>query len=74
MPFVSDWGSGKVLIPLRHCPYIEQFTEGAVTCEELRPDMAAYFALIRELAPAQRCRPESEAPPAAVVGQGVVHG
>lgn len=47
---VSKMGSGEKQVPLDHCPYIEQFTEGAVTCEELRPDQADYFALIREQA------------------------
>ncbi len=49
-PQVAAWLSGKKRVPLDHCPYIEQFTGGSVTCEELRPDQASYFALIRELA------------------------
>jgi DNA-binding transcriptional regulator YdaS (Cro superfamily) len=46
-PQVAAWLSGKRPVPLEHCPFIQSFTEGAVTCEELRPDLADYFALIR---------------------------
>lgn len=44
---VSKMASGEKQIPVDHCPYIERFTEGAVTCEEQRPDKAEYFALLR---------------------------
>jgi hypothetical protein len=40
--------AGGKRVPLEHCPFIQDFTAGEVTCEELRPDQAAYFALIRE--------------------------
>lgn len=46
-PQIADWLNGKKRVPLDHCPYIEQFTGGAVTCEELRPDKADYFRLLR---------------------------
>lgn len=46
-PQVAAWVSGKRPVPLEHCPFIQEFTEGQVTCEELRPDAAEYFALIR---------------------------
>jgi DNA-binding transcriptional regulator YdaS (Cro superfamily) len=46
-PQVAAWVSQKRPIPLEHCPLIQAFTEGAVTCEELRPDRVEYFALIR---------------------------
>jgi len=46
-PQIADWLNGKKRVPLDHCPYIEQFTGGAVTCEELRPDKADYFSLLR---------------------------
>lgn len=39
--------SGSKPVPLDHCPLIQSFTEGEVTCEELRPDKVEYFALIR---------------------------
>lgn len=34
-PTVHGWKS----IPERHCPRIEQAKSGAVTCEEMRPDI-----------------------------------
>lgn len=46
-PTVADWVSGKKQVALDHCPAIQEFTGGAVTCEELRPDKAGYFAMIR---------------------------
>jgi DNA-binding transcriptional regulator YdaS (Cro superfamily) len=44
---VAKIAAGKKPVPLGHCPFIQEFTGGAVTCEELRPDQAEYFALIR---------------------------
>lgn len=44
---VSKMGAGKKKVPLDHCPYIEDFTQGAVTCEELRPDRADYFSRLQ---------------------------
>ena len=38
-PVVSLWTHGKRKVPAEHCPEIENFTEGKVTCEELRPDV-----------------------------------
>lgn len=38
-PIVSLWVSGKRRVPAERCPEIEKFTEGKVTCEELRPDV-----------------------------------
>ncbi|MCW5648367.1 MAG: helix-turn-helix domain-containing protein [Ramlibacter sp.] len=46
-PTVADWLSGKKQVALDHCPLIQEATNNEVTCEELRPDKAAYFALIR---------------------------
>lgn len=51
-PQVAAWVSGKRPVPLDHCPFIQSFTGGAVTCEELRPDSVEYFALIRQPADA----------------------
>lgn len=66
-PQVAAWVSGKRQVPLEHCPFIQAFTAGAVTCEELRPDQAAYFALIRRQAgaseapdPVMRVHPEPD--------------
>jgi DNA-binding transcriptional regulator YdaS (Cro superfamily) len=47
---VTKMAAGEKQVPLDHCPFIQDFTAGAVTCEELRPDQVAYFALIREQA------------------------
>jgi len=38
-PTVSQWASGVRPIPAERCPAIEKATGGAVTCEELRPDV-----------------------------------
>lgn len=48
---VFRWLNGERDIPLRHAPYIQVFTSNDVTCEELLPDMADYFQLIRNLKP-----------------------
>lgn len=34
-------------VPLDRCVTLELGTDGEVTCEELRPDMAWYFAYLR---------------------------
>jgi DNA-binding transcriptional regulator YdaS (Cro superfamily) len=38
---VSQWAAKESPrpIPARHCPAIEKATDGAVRCEELRPDV-----------------------------------
>ena len=51
--FVIKMATGIKPIPLDHCPAIQDFTGGAVTCEELRPDKADYFAMIRAQAVAR---------------------
>ena len=43
---VSQWIAGRV--PLDRCVQIERLTNAAVTCEDLRPDLADYFAYLRE--------------------------
>lgn len=53
---ISQWAHGyrERRVPLERCVAIERATDGAVTCEELRPDMAEYFAYLRDRAdPAQ---------------------
>lgn len=35
-------------VPAEHCPAIERATQGAVRCEELRPDVA--WSVLREAA------------------------
>ncbi|MGB6054618.1 MAG: YdaS family helix-turn-helix protein [Burkholderiaceae bacterium] len=44
---ISQWARGVRKIPLSRCVQIEQATNSAVTCEELRPDMAEYWAYLR---------------------------
>jgi DNA-binding transcriptional regulator YdaS (Cro superfamily) len=34
-------------VPTERCPDIEQATNGQVTCEELRPDLAEQWAYLR---------------------------
>lgn len=46
LPFM--WRARK-RVPAEHCPAIERATEGAVRCEELRPDVA-WDVLRREAA------------------------
>lgn len=36
---ISQWINGVRQIPAERCPEIEKATNGAVTCEELRPDV-----------------------------------
>lgn len=38
-PTVNQWVSGTRQVPAERCPAIEKATDGAVTCEELRPDV-----------------------------------
>lgn len=51
---VTKMASGEKQAPLDQCPFIQSFTEGQVTCEELRPDKVEYFALIRAQATAEQ--------------------
>ncbi len=44
---ISQWANQKRPVPLDRCVQIEQATEGQVTCEELRPDKAWYWAYLR---------------------------
>lgn len=36
---VSQWKTGARRVPAERCPQIERLTEGAVLCEEMRPDV-----------------------------------
>ncbi|MDR1661234.1 MAG: helix-turn-helix domain-containing protein [Azoarcus sp.] len=38
-PVVSTWSTGRRKVPAARCPDIERYTGGAVTCEDLRPDV-----------------------------------
>lgn len=44
---VTKMANGEKQVPLDHCPFIQDFTGGVVTCEELRPDQVEYFSRIR---------------------------
>lgn len=44
---VSQWKLGIRQVPAERCPDIERATNGAVTCEELRPDLAVQWAYLR---------------------------
>jgi DNA-binding transcriptional regulator YdaS (Cro superfamily) len=48
-PTVHQWKSNKHSrpIPAERCPDIERITNGAVTCEELRPDLAEKWTYLR---------------------------
>lgn len=36
---VYQWANGSRQVPAERCPAIERATDGAVRCEELRPDV-----------------------------------
>lgn len=36
---VSQWKTGARPIPAEHCPEIERFTDGAVRCETMKPEV-----------------------------------
>lgn len=44
---VHNWVHGVRPIPAERCIDIERVTGGAVTCEELRPDLSERWAFLR---------------------------
>lgn len=44
---ISQWASGIKRVPATRCMEIERATEAVVTCEELRPDLAALWQYMR---------------------------
>lgn len=44
---IQQWRRGRV--PVMHCASIERITDGAVTCEELRPDLAMQWKYLRRI-------------------------
>lgn len=50
---ISLWKTGARQVPAERCPDIERATNGKVTCEELRPDLAEQWAYLRSTAPQQ---------------------
>ena len=51
-PTVNQWVSGQRQVPAERCPEIEKATLGAVTCEELRPDVD--WAYLRSTGPVKQ--------------------
>jgi DNA-binding transcriptional regulator YdaS (Cro superfamily) len=53
--FVTKMATGEKQIPARHCKTIQAFSEGLVTCQEMRPtDWHEYWP---ELAPPEAPKP-----------------
>lgn len=48
---VYFWRAGKRGLPAEHCPTIEKLIDGAITCEQMRPDVD--WAYLRGTAPAE---------------------
>ena len=46
-PTVNQWVKGTRRVPEERCSEIEEATGHRVTCEQLRPDLAAHFSRIR---------------------------
>jgi DNA-binding transcriptional regulator YdaS (Cro superfamily) len=59
---VSNWASGKRSIPAERCLQIERNTGGAVTCEELLPDVD--WAVLRGSSPVQPVQTDAADPDA----------
>jgi DNA-binding transcriptional regulator YdaS (Cro superfamily) len=66
---VNQWSAGLTRIPLERAIEIERHTAGAVTCEELRPDLADKLGYLRGTIPATMPARLDIEPAAA--GQGV---
>lgn len=69
---VHQWAKGKP-VPAERCPAIERVTCGAVTCEELRPDLAESWAYLRGTAAMKEdsaAPPRSQPSPLPASGQG----
>lgn len=57
-PTVHQWVTADRPIPAERCPDIERATNGTVTCEELRPDLADQWQYLRATrSPAGKPRP-----------------
>lgn len=56
---VSQWRYGIKQVPAERCPDIEAATVGAVTCEELRPDIS--WAVLRRRCDCTQPQPMKEA-------------
>lgn len=51
---VSQWANKRRPVPAEHCPGIERFTEAAVPCEVLRPDVDWAYLRGSDHPPARR--------------------
>lgn len=65
---VHQWSAGLTRISLERAIEIERHTVGAVTCEELRPDLADKIGYLRGTTPATT--PATGDIEAAAAGQG----
>lgn len=74
--FVSNMANGVKPVPVERCRQIEQFTQGAVTCEEMRPDLIADFEYMRKRVAPEFAGTAVLLPGDALgyVGEGVNHG
>ena len=44
---ISQWKTGARIVPAERCIDIDRATHGAVTCEDLRPDLIDRWAYLR---------------------------
>lgn len=58
---VHQWVRGLRQVPTERCSSIERATEGAVTCEDLRPDLSDHWSYLRGTASAERRADEAAA-------------
>jgi DNA-binding transcriptional regulator YdaS (Cro superfamily) len=49
---ISQWINGVRSVPAERCSEIERASGGAVTCEDLRPDLADHWSYLRGTAAA----------------------
>lgn len=47
---VNQWANGARKVPFERCIDIERLSNGVVTCEELRPDIAERWSYMRSTA------------------------
>lgn len=55
-PTVNQWINGSRQVPAERCPLIEVATDGDVTCEQLRPDVA--WSVLRQR-PVEQAEPKA---------------
>lgn len=57
-PLIYQWAGAVRRVPADHCPAIERATDGAVRCEDLRPDVD--WAYLRTPTVAAETHPDIE--------------